>query len=169
MGSLRDVFISRSALKGWYANMPLWVQNPEYHPATLYPPKEKVMCFLSNGLFYAQVEVCNQECKSSALSEIPNYCIRCLLLSPAMRSEAGMAEQTRGLRSLRWLGFLRCLSGTSHLTSGPVWYTETWVNSYQLKLRNISEDRRPQLHRSGNFKSRDCFIARTSLSTQTYF
>lgn len=42
------------------------------------------------------------------VSEIPCYDLRCLLRSPAMRSDAGIAEETKGRSSLAF-GWLKDL------------------------------------------------------------
>ena len=71
--------------------------KPDSNPAKLCSPQKKVMCVLNNSSLCPcrnlppRIEVVS-------ISEIPSYSVRCLLLSPAMRSQAGTAKQTEGRR-----------------------------------------------------------------------
>jgi hypothetical protein len=40
--------------------------------------------------------------------------------------------------------------------TGPIGFSETLVTNYQRTLRNIPEERRPQLHRGGSLICRLC-------------
>jgi len=109
----------------------------------------------------------------NSISEIPGYSIKCLLLSPAMGSEEGMAEPTEGLADLGQLCGLFWLSTLSFQYSTlEKWTCVIYRNvgkQLPTQLRNITEERRPQLHRGVNMKSRKCFTVGTSLNTQTCF
>ena len=135
----------------WLASLPLWVQTPNTLLTKMCPPpthkwKLKINKTLVHNLPSRSLQI-RQAIVS--LSTVLCYSLRCLLVSPVMRSHTGMAKQREGLRHALSaslcpylaLSFVAWLVGSS--------------NQYTLKMerKSVSETLRNVLDRDASLWS----------------